>query len=486
MLKAQPVIGVWNPGDSGLPTVASAPVAMNSWAPGVTQLRMDASDTAASYKFAVADQYGAGRPDFTYQARMLYADSVTPQIVNSAGGQITISGEGFRQGNRVSINGVPATVLSWSATQIVARTPSLSATGAALGDSLDVSVTDAATGGETTISSALSYANLADVVTLVSAPGALETGVAAGQPLAVRVFGGDGVTPVAGTSVLFSGSAGSAGSVGSAVFGACARASSCTLQTDATGLAETTVIGGAAGTVTLTATEMSGGGQQQVTITDADPVRSVAIANASGYVAAMASGRSPSWRISLTATQDAVAAVGVPVTWTAGQGLTLDKSVESTDTSGLSTVTVSAAQLSGGAVSVTGCAWTGTCASWTVYAVPTEQWRVAVASGAGQSVAVGRALAPVAIQVTDTAGHPLQGAPVTVYQTADAWEGQCVGQGRCPASPVLASSQSSIIADATGRVSVTPLQVPGLAQTVNIAAVTGTQGFVSLALVLTP
>ncbi len=39
MSKAQPVIGVWNTGDRGLPTVASQPVSMNSLAPGVTQLR---------------------------------------------------------------------------------------------------------------------------------------------------------------------------------------------------------------------------------------------------------------------------------------------------------------------------------------------------------------------------------------------------------------------------------------------------------------
>ncbi len=45
MYKAQPVIGVWNMGDSGLPTVASAPVSMNSMAPGVTQLQMPASSS---------------------------------------------------------------------------------------------------------------------------------------------------------------------------------------------------------------------------------------------------------------------------------------------------------------------------------------------------------------------------------------------------------------------------------------------------------
>src|SRR5215469_6261436 len=125
MYKAQPVIGVWNTGDSGLPTVASMPVSMNSMAPGVTQLQMPASASAGNYTFVVADQYGAGRPDFGYKARVLYAASVRPVVVNTAGGQIVIAGEGFRQGNQVSVNGVPATVVSWSANQIVAKAPSM-------------------------------------------------------------------------------------------------------------------------------------------------------------------------------------------------------------------------------------------------------------------------------------------------------------------------------------------------------------------------
>ena len=62
-----------------------------------------------------------GRPDFAYKARVLYAATVRPTAVNLAGGQITISGEGFRQGNQVSVNGVPATTVSLSANQIVAK-----------------------------------------------------------------------------------------------------------------------------------------------------------------------------------------------------------------------------------------------------------------------------------------------------------------------------------------------------------------------------
>ena len=481
MNKAQPVIGLWNAGDTGLPTVASSPVAMNTWSPGVTQLQVPAGVAAGNYMFAVADQFGGGRPDFTYQARVLYADSVSPQVVGTGGGGlVTIAGEGFRQGNRVTVNGVAATVLSLSSTQIVARAPSLSTVGATVGQPLTLAVMDGATGGTTAIASALSYSNIADTVAVLSAPASLETGVASATPFAVRVLSADGVTAASGATVMFTVTQGSAG------FVACGGAATCTLQADATGLVQTAVTGGGAGSVTLVATEVSDGAFQQVTVADADPVRSVSMTNAVVYVAAGVDASAAPWTASLTALQDGVGVSGAPVTWSAGQGLTLSTASAATSAAGVATVTVSASQVRAGATTVTGCVWGTICTSWTVNAVDAGQWRVSVASGAGQSVAVGTAFAPVTLAVTDTAGHALRGAPVSIYQTADAWEGVCPAQGRCAASPVLASQQSSAGADASGLLTVLPLEVPGVPQTVNIAAVAGTQGFVSLSLVLTP
>jgi hypothetical protein len=51
---------------------------------------------------------------------------------------------------------------------------------------------------------------------------------------------------------------------------------------------------------------------------------------------------------------------------------------------------------------------------------------------------------------------------------------------------VLASAQSNAVSDSSGSVSVTPLEVPGLPQVVNIAAITGTQGFVTVSLPVMP
>jgi hypothetical protein len=478
MYKAQPVIGVWNKGDGGLPTVASEPVSMNSMAPGVTQLEMPAGSTPGNYKFVVADQYGAGRPDFAYKARVLYAASVTPAAVNVAGGQIVISGEGFRQGNQVSVNDVTATVVSLTANQIVAKVPSMAAAGASAGAPVDVMVTDVATGGQTDIANGFMYSDvLPDEMFVLLQPAALETGMTAATPFAVQLLKSDGVTPITNASVQFSVVSGAAG------FGACAGASTCTLLTDATGTVSTTVSGGAAGPVVLSASEVSGSAGVQISLIDVNPVRVATIANGASYLAAGASG---TWTISLSATQDGLAAAGVPVVWTAGPGVTLSSGTTTTDGTGSGAVTVTATRMSAGTATVTGCVWSTVCASWTVTAVDSSQWRIAVINGAAQSVSAGMTLAPVTLGVTDMAGHALEGAAVSVYQTTDGWEGVCPVPGRCPASPVLASAQSSATSDTSGSVPVTPLEVPGLPQVVNIAAVTGTQGFVTVSLPVTP
>ncbi len=113
--KAMPVIGVWNATDArgSLPGVASAGEAFNGAATGMTTLTTSFTQPK-QLRIAIADQRGDGRPDYNYQARVLYADSVTPSTVSGAGGTVTITGMGFRTGNAVLVNGVAATVSSWT------------------------------------------------------------------------------------------------------------------------------------------------------------------------------------------------------------------------------------------------------------------------------------------------------------------------------------------------------------------------------------
>jgi hypothetical protein len=481
--KLQPVMGVWNETDATgtLPTIASQAAAMNSMVLGMTQLRMAAAGTASTYRIAIADQYGSGRADFAYTARVLYVSGVSPATLSSAGGSITVSGTGFKLGNEVLINGVAATVSSWTSTQIVATAPSMAAVGASSGTAVDVEVLDPGTGGTTDVQAALTYSQGSkDVVTVVSGPASLETGYVAATPFAVRVYKPDGVTPATGASVSLA-VTGSGG--GAAAAKACGAGASCVVTTDATGLASTSVLGVAAGSVTVSGTETSGGASAKATMVDVDPVRVVTIGAAAQYLAAGAGG---SWSLALSATQDGAAAAAIPVAWSsAAAGFTLTPATGVTAASGAETVVVQVGAMGNGANAVSGCAWTSVCASWAVEGVPASQWTIAVSSGGGQSVVQGVTPAVVKLLVTDGAGHALPGATVNLYQTVYAWEGACGLKGACASAPVLMMGRSVAVSDGSGMVQVTPLEAPGVAQVVKIAAATGTRGFAT-AVVMMP
>ncbi len=483
--KLQPVIGVWNEADATgtMPTVASQMAAMNSMVVGMTQLRVWAAASASTYRIAMADEFGAGRPDFNYTARILYASGVSPVTLAATGGQITISGMGFQAGNKVLVNGVVATVVSSTSTQMVAEAPSMAAVGATSGTAVDVEVLDLSTGGATDIAGALTYnQGAADVVALVSAPASLETLVTAATPFAVRVFKADGVTAAAGASVsvVVVGSGG-----GAAVATGCGTGSGCVLKTDATGLASTPLLGIAAGSVTVSGTEMSGGASAKVTIADANAEQTVTMGAATQYLAAGAAG---SWGLSLAAVQDGVPAAGVAVAWsTTASGFLLAPATGLTAANGTEEVVVQVAAIASGSTNVvTGCVWTSVCASWTVYGVAASQWVIAVSSGGGQNVAEGMTPLAVALLVSDGAGHALPGAAVNVYQTVYAWEGACGGSGVCASAPVLTTSRSVAVSDASGMVRVVPMEVAGVAQVVKIAAATGTSGFATTVVVVAP
>lgn len=480
--KMQPVVGVWNAGDptGTAPSLGSETVPFNALAFGVTQLRMAASAADRTLRIAIGDQYGAGRPDFTYAARLLYADSVSPVSVGSGGGTITITGTGFRQGDMVRVNGVVARVTSWTATQIVAIAGPATSTGATAGQVVSVSVTDPRTAGTTAIPSALTYTAAPNLLRLVSAPANLEPNLTAAVPFSVQVVASDGFTPVLGAGVSL------AVSAGQATLGLCDPATVCTAISDANGLVRTSLTGGASAAATLTATEMGAGAQVQLNLEITAPLRSVAMRRTAQYVAA---GATVSWTLELDALQDGQPSSGAPVSWSSssGAGLVLSRNAATTSQGGAAFATVNLANVAAGSVNtVTACAWTNLCATWTVYGVAPPDWRVGVATGVGQSVSQTASLSSVTFSVTDAAGHALHAAPVTVAQRVLGWQGLCRAPGPCPAAPVLANLQTSLTSDADGALTLTPLQLANMPQTVEIAAATGTQGFIALNLVKTP
>lgn len=113
--------------------------------------------------------------------------------------------------------------------------------------------------------------------------------------------------------------------------------------------------------------------------------------------------------------------------------------------------------------------------------VDTSELQISAVSGTSQTISANGTFTPVFLRVSDTSSNPVAGAVVQIYQTVDAWQIPCPDRGRCPIPPVLASSQISVTSDANGLVSISPQELAGVAETTNLAAAAGMQGFLSLA-----
>ena len=122
--KLLPVIGIWELSDqSGDRAPASTSSAFNSMTFGMSRLDAQFS-TSEAYRLGVADFRGDGRPDYFYQASLLYSDTVMPPRLSLAGGVTTLHGAGFNPGLQVTVAGNNASTLSASASQIQVAMPS--------------------------------------------------------------------------------------------------------------------------------------------------------------------------------------------------------------------------------------------------------------------------------------------------------------------------------------------------------------------------
>jgi hypothetical protein len=475
MAKAMPVIGVWNATDAlkTLPSAASAATAFNGTSYGMTSLTVW-STQPNQLRIVIADQRGDGRPDFGYQARVLYADSISPANVSAQGGSVTITGMGFRAGNVVTVHGIAATVTSWTATSIVATVPSSRALGFTTAITADVTVTDPSTEGTTVMMGALNYAAPLPSLSLVTAPsGTVFAGDTAAIAFAVKALAADGRTPVANQLVSFT-----ASGAGAIQFGACGGAV-CSVMTDALGVASTTVTALAAGAVTVSAASTAG--TQTASFNIATRVRTLSPAQAMLFVAA---GATFVWTPQMEASDNSASIAGVVVNWQAvSGGMIFSPAQSQVSALGLAETQVSVGPLlAGEQATAWACAWTTVCASFAAQGVDPADWRIEVVSGAGQSVGADDVLAPVVLRVTDIAGDAVAGAVVEIHQAVEAWQGPCPDRGRCPVPPDESAQVSSATSDAGGVVTVAPLQVAGAAEITNLVAAAGTQGFISLSL----
>ena len=474
--KLRPILGLWRASDAtGTRPAVASPVAFNGVARGMTFL--DAQTTSAgAFRIALASETGDGRPDYRYQARVLYADTVAPASAG-AGAHITITGMGFRTGNTVKVNGVTASVLSWSNTSIVASVPFLSDVPVGTTATADVAVTDLSTLATTTMTGALQYVYTAPtyILQLVSSPSANQVvSLAASPSFVVKVLNSDGITPLASSSVIFSATAGGVS------WTACG-APVCTVLTDSTGLASTGVTPQTAGAITLQAAAQ--GQTLQASFVAVPLSRTASVTPATRFLAA---GATASWTATASFQQQGAPAQ-TSVVWTsAGPGITLSAADTATSSNGTASATVHAGPLAAGA-QATGstCAWTNICANFTATGVDSKQFAVVVTGGGTQNLSGTATFAPITLQVVDGSGNPVGGAGVTVFQTVRQWTPPCPVHGRCPISPTHQSAQTAVLSDINGNLSITPMDQGGPDVT-DIVITAGTQGYASLTVQRSP
>ena len=458
--KSAVLIGMWNGSDAvgALPDMATT-VPFNGAGVGLSTL---SAQTVADgqVRLAYADMRGDGRPDFTYRARVLYADSVFPSRLPLGGGTMVIRGQGFRAGTQVSVNGAAAAVMSVSPTEITAAAPAVSApTGTVV-----LTVEDPQTLGTASILDGLSYdAQGTDALRMVAAPsGTVSQGVPV--PMTVQVVAGDGVMPAPGVQVSFV-------LVQGAATMSC-MATPCTALSNGDGLA-TVMVTPTSATATEIRASLSTGASVTAEFDSGVPPQIAAV-----NTLHVAAGAQASWTPTAILLNGGTPVQGAQVGWTGSSGAQVQAPSSTSNAAGMASVGVLAGPLAAGATaSVYACEQTpGVCATFTIAAVHAETAMLLPVSGVGQSLSASSTPMAVTLEVIDGAGQPLAGAQVTVAQQMTAWEPPCPALGRCPTPQVLGASTATLTADANGLVAVTPLSGGGQPVNIAILATTGQSG----------
>jgi hypothetical protein len=455
-LKAQPVIGMWAASDSyGSAPGAFTPSSFNQVPFGLT--RLDANILmSGNFLIGISDVRGDGRPDYRYHAHVLYADSAWPARVGVNGGVITLQGAGFSRGLGAAVESASANALAVTGTFMTLAVP-----GHADGVQ-NITVTDPVSGASTTMTGALTFGAAAtdNIVLLNGANPPTPVGVLAANPVSVRVLAGDGVTPVTGATVCWSGTNG-------VQLSACGAASTCSVITDQNGNAATGLTAGAAGTATVTATLAPGvyspAKSVSATLSATQSASDIGISTPYVYVSQGATVGVP---VTARVLNNGTPHGNVQVNFTIASGTgSLSAGSAVTNASGYATVTLSLTNLSV-LVQVNACVAPGNAPCAVLYAnpVPLAQQVLQQVSGAGQ-VTTGQPFQAVMVRVVDSASspHPVLAAPVSFLTTVLRPGGMVPGVGSedpnpgNPALPVILKvTQSNATSDSNGLASLVP------------------------------
>jgi hypothetical protein len=446
--KLQPVIGIWELSDqTGDPAPASTASAFNSTTFAMTRLDAQFGATEA-FRVGVADFRGDGRPDYFYQANLLYSDTVTPARISLAGGTTTLNGIGFNQGLQVSVGGSNGATLTSSARQIQVALP-----GALQDGTATIQVTDPVTGSFSQMIGALTYgASSTDLLLLLQgAEPATPVGSTASNPIRVRAVAADGVTSVNGATIAWSSTNGLQLSV-------CGGIGSCSVLSDEVGESSTsaTVTATGPGTITiaLAPASYSLAQTQQATVLGTSTSLDLVAVTPTSWIAQNATIAVP---LTVEALNLGAAKPNVPITFTITQGAAaLSAPTATTNTSGIATVTAQLTNLTTN-VQVSACVAPNgpPCVTFTLFSTPAALWQFETVSGSLQVVPIGQPFARLVMRVTDgsPATNPVMGVSVSFTTTLarvspDSQDGMLV---------ILGSSQVQLVTAQNGLAAFTPV-----------------------------
>jgi hypothetical protein len=455
--KLWPVIGVWQLSDQGQePAPAATNFAFNT--PTFGMSRLDAQFTTTdSFRFGIADFRGDGRPDYFYQAILLYSDSITPARLSLNGGVATLAGTGFNQGQQLSVSTAGGssngTMLLASASRIQASLPAASQDGVAT-----VQVSDPLSGGFSQMIGALTYGAAAtDLLLLLQGSEPISpAGAPAANPIRVRVVASDGTTPVSGATVAWSGT-------NSLQFSACGGATSCSLLSDedgeSTSLVTPTAAGQTAITITLAPASYSPPQTQQVTLLATSSLLDLVALTPTVWIA---QGATLPLALTVRSLDLGVPAANVVVNFAVTNGTaSLSASNVATNASGYASITANITNQSS-TVQISACVAPNNspCQMFTLFSTPSSLWKLEIVSGSSQFVRAGQTFQPLVLRITDGSAtdNPVAGVNVTFNTTlTEINSGASVpGSGFGVMPILLGSSQTQVVSTVNGLASIVP------------------------------
>lgn len=456
--KLLPVIGIWQLSDeSGDPAPSSTPSAFNSPTFGMSLL--DAQfNTTGTYRVGVADYRGDGRPDYFYQASLLYSDNLTPARLSLAGGVTILNGTGFSPQLQVTAGGNNANMFSASANQIQVEMPSMSQDGPAT-----VQVTNPVTGAFSQMIGAPTYgASSTDLLLLLQGgETATPVGAQAASPIRVRVVAADGVTPVSGATLAWNSNNG-------LQFSVCGGSVSCSVLSDQAGESFSWVTPTATGqstiTIALAPASYSPAQMQQATVLATSTTLDLAALIPTRWIAQGATIAVP---LTVEALDLGVPKANVPINFAITKGTaTLSSSAATTNSAGLASITANLTNQNAD-VQVSACVAPSNapCQTFTLFSTSASLQRLEIVSGSSQTVLPGQAFQPLVMRVTDgsLAANPVMGVNVSFATTLSRLspgqggqqDGESLGGGT--GTPViLGSSQALLVTAQDGTASIVP------------------------------